>query len=136
MVPLILLQLPWREMNAINDYFNQAMKSLASELQNAGVKCEQLILETRPPIGMSVQLEEGISDKANQELGFQAGRQELGFQTGEFMFEAIHTAFSKEYNTTLAGFCVAGGSTKGEYPTAMQDDTQNAVRQGIRFVCS
>eukprot|EP00986_Skeletonema_menzelii_P012885 scaffold7278_cov155-Skeletonema_menzelii.AAC.7 len=77
-----------------NDYFNQAMKSLASELQNAGVKCEQLILETRPPIGMSVQLEEGISDKANQELGFQAGRQELGFRTGEFMFEAIHTVFS------------------------------------------
>ena len=42
-----------------NNYFNHAMEILASDLHLAGVKCEQLILETRPPIGMSVQLDEG-----------------------------------------------------------------------------
>ena len=123
MVPLALLQLPWREIDSI-DYFHQAMNSLASELHNAEVNCEQLILETRPPIGISALLEEGMNGTA---------RQELGFQTGKTMFQAIHEAFFQEYNTTIAGFCVAGGSTKGEFPTAMQDDTQNAVRQGIRL---
>ena len=45
------------------------------------------------------------------------------------MFELIRTAFAGEM---IPGFCVAGGSTKGSFPTAMEDDTQNAVRQGIR----
>ena len=44
------------------------------------------------------------------------------------MFEVIQQAFGD----TIAGFCVAGGSTKGDIPLAMEDDTQNAVRQGIR----
>mmetsp|Transcript_21109 Transcript_21109/g.42243 ORF Transcript_21109/g.42243 Transcript_21109/m.42243 type:complete len:396 (-) Transcript_21109:1338-2525(-) len=119
MVPLILMQVPWREEDS-DDYFNQAMKSLADELQFAGVECKQVILETRPPIGISAQEEEGMSTIA---------RQELGFQTGQNMFKSINKAFQ---DTTIAGFCVAGGSTKGEFPTAMQDDTQNAVRQGMR----
>lgn len=120
MVPLLLLQVPWREDNS-KEYFQQAMQSLASELQLAGVECNQLLLETRPPIGISAQEEEGLSCEA---------RQELGFEIGQKMFQAIHTAF--QGNTTIAGFCVAGGSTKGKFPTAMQDDTQNAVRQGMR----
>ena len=39
------------------DYFNQAMKSLAAELQNAGVEYKQVLLETIPPIGISAQEE-------------------------------------------------------------------------------
>ena len=45
------------------------------------------------------------------------------------MFEVMQEAFD---GTTIAGFCVAGGSTKGDLPPAMEDDTQHAVRQGIR----
>jgi hypothetical protein len=42
------------------------------------------------------------------------------------MFDAIKTAFQQGEASTysrsnyIAGFCVAGGSTKGEFPTAMQ----------------
>jgi len=123
MVPLLLLQVPWRESNA-KEYFHQAMTSLASELQIARVECNQLMLETRPPIGISAQEEkEGMSGTE---------RQELGFEIGQIMFQTIHTAFQFQGGNTIAGFCVAGGSTKGQFPTAMQDDTQNAVRQGIR----
>jgi hypothetical protein len=121
MVPLILLQVPWREADSI-DYFHQAMKSLAAEIQNAEVESKQVILETRPPIGISAQEEEGMSSTM---------RQELGFQIGQKMFQSINEAFKGKANN-FAGFCVAGGSTKGKFPTAMQDDTQNAVRQGIR----
>lgn len=104
------------------------MKSIANELQMVGVDCNKVFLETRPPIGISAQEEEGMSTIL---------RQEVGLKTGQTMFDAIKIAFQGGATTysrsnNIAGFCVAGGSTKGEFPTAMQDDTQNAVRQGIR----
>ena len=129
LVPLLLLQLPWREPDA-DDYFQWAMKSIASELQMAGVDCGKVFLETRPPIGISAQKEERMCSIL---------RQEVGLKTGQTMFDAIKTAFQGDTTSNsnnIAGFCVAGGSTKGEFPTAMQDDTQNAVRQGIRLMAN
>lgn len=119
MVPVVLLQVPWRDSGVSQDYFDKAVQSFANALLYEGVDPQRLILETRPPIGMSAQSEKGISGSE---------RRSLGYQIGCNMFEAIDSAFT----TTLAGFCVAGGSTKGNLPTAMEDDTQNAVRQGMR----
>ena len=49
------------------------------------------------------------------------------------MMQIMDEAFDEdEYSPPIAGYCVAGGSTKGNIPTAMEDDTQNGVRQGIR----
>ena len=59
-------------------------------------------------------------------------RQELGFRAGQNIIHSINEAFKGRTLTTIAGFCVAGGSTKGEFPTAMQDDTHHAVRKGRR----
>ena len=56
-------------------------------------------------------------------------RVSIGLATGQKMFDIIEEAFGGD---TITGFCVAGGSTKGNVHTAMEDDTQNAVRQGIR----
>ena len=123
MVPVMLIQVPWRVKNA-SKYFSEAMNTLAKELEIAGVDSNKMILETRPPIGISAQEEEGMVGSM---------RIELGFQTGQLMFRSIQEAFK---GNTIAGFCVAGGSTKGDFPTAMQDDTQNAVRQGIRSCAS
>ena len=124
MVPLLLLQVPWRESGgedcSSKDYFEQAMQCLANALNIAKVEPKRLLLETRPPVGMSAQEERGLSG---------LDRKTLGFKIGQTMFEVIEKSFSGD---TIAGFCVAGGSTKGDNPTAMEDDTQNAVRQGIR----
>ena len=120
MVPLVLIQVPWREPRVSNDYFRQAVNSFAAALKNARVESKRLLLETRPPIGVSAREEKG--SRVNT-------RQSLGLQTGRMMFETIKEAFGGD---TIAGFCVAGGSTKGGLPTAMEDDTQNAVRQGMR----
>jgi len=121
MVPLVLLQVPWRDgAEASSAYFAQAVGSFASALRGAGVESKRLLLETRPPIGLSAQEERAMPGTA---------RAALGFETGRHMFDAIAEAFGGE---TIAGFCVAGGSTKGDLPTAMEDDCQNAVRQGMR----
>ena len=121
MVPLILLQVPWREPGGLsNDYFDKAVQGFASALETAGVESERLLFETRPPIGISAQEERGLGGKE---------RIQLGLETGRAMFQSIDEAFG---DGGLAGFCVAGGSTKGKFPTAMEDDTQNAVRQGMR----
>ena len=119
MVPLVLLQVPWREGDAIN-YFEQAVTSFAGSLRNTKVESNGLFFETRPPIGISAQEERGMSA---------SDRVSIGLATGQKMFDIIEEAFGGD---TIAGFCVAGGSTKGNVPTAMEDDTQNAVRQGIR----
>lgn len=121
MVPLVLIQVPWRESgDCSNDYFEQAVKSFAGALKNARVESKRVILETRPPIGVSAREERGLRGTT---------RISLGLETGQKMFEAIDEAFDGD---KIAGFCVAGGSTKGDLPTAMEDDTQNAVRQGMR----
>eukprot|EP00531_Pseudo-nitzschia_arenysensis_P020592 CAMPEP_0116147288 /NCGR_PEP_ID=MMETSP0329-20121206/17673_1 /TAXON_ID=697910 /ORGANISM="Pseudo-nitzschia arenysensis, Strain B593" /LENGTH=366 /DNA_ID=CAMNT_0003643203 /DNA_START=213 /DNA_END=1309 /DNA_ORIENTATION=- len=119
MVPLILLQFPWRDPDISVDYFRSAVTEFASALNEAGVASNQLLFETRPPIGLSAQEERGMSGSE---------RVKLGYDTGTTMFEI----FKKAFSNPIAGFCVAGGSTKGDNPTAMEDDTQNAVRQGIR----
>lgn len=116
----MLIQVPWREPGDSNYYFDRTAKSFAGALRSAGVESRKVIFETRPPIGLSAQAEKGMKGSA---------RISLGLETGRKMFEAIHEAFGGD---TIAGFCVAGGSTKGDLPTAMEDDTQNAVRQGIR----
>jgi len=121
MVPLVLIQVPWRETGGdSNDYFKQAIKCFANALRDARVESKQVILETRPPIGVSTREERGLAGTM---------RISLGLETGRRMFDAIEEAFDGD---TVAGFCVAGGSTKGDVPTAMEDDTQNAVRQGMR----
>ncbi|CAJ1932740.1 unnamed protein product [Cylindrotheca closterium] len=152
LVPLLLVQVPWREDSRENgdgddndngnnndisfQYFDQAMNGLAKALKDQQVDCSKLLLETRPPIGISAMEERNLST---------AERIELGFQVGKQMFSVLDHVFA-ESNTdeadnddstgktapTLLGFCVAGGSTKGINPPAMEDDTQNAVRQGIR----
>ena len=102
------------------DYFEQTIKIFAKELKSIGAASKQLILETRPPIAVS----------ANEERSFSGtARILLGLRTGRRMFEVIQEAFDGD---TIAGFCVAGGSTRGDNPTAMEDDCQNAVRQGMR----
>jgi hypothetical protein len=67
------------------------MKSLAAEIQNAEVESKQVILETRPPIGISAQEEEGMSSTMRQELGFQIGKK----------CSSQSTKHSKEKPTTL-----------------------------------
>jgi len=139
MVPLILIQVPWREppppspgeessSSSSLDRFEQAVRKLAIGLKRKGVESDKVLLETRPPIGVSVRDETAMSG---------GERISLGLRTGRKMFEILQEAFGNNNNnnngaTRIAGFCVAGGSTKGAVPTAMQDDTQNAVRQGIR----
>ncbi|KAL3928892.1 MAG: hypothetical protein SGBAC_012445 [Bacillariaceae sp.] len=126
LVPLLLLQVPWREFSSFETkdsslrYFQQAIRALATALSDEGVDCSKLILETRPPIGISAQEEREQLDSSQ--------RQALGLQVGKNMFDVLQEELSP-----ILGFCVAGGSTKGVNPPAMQDDTQNAVRQGIRL---
>lgn len=121
MAPLALLQVPWRELGGDSQsYFEYVMASFAKAANKANVDPKRLFLESRPPMGLSAQGETGL--KA-------AARESLGLQTGHRMFEVLNGAFDGE---AIAGFCVAGGSTKGAFPTAMEDDTQNAVRQGFR----
>lgn len=121
MVPLILLQVPWREAGDISkDSFSYVVKGLRRAFGNANVESKRVMLETRPPIGVSAQEEKELGEKA---------RIALGFETGAFMFQDLEDGFGAD---KIAGFCVAGGSTKGQFPTAMEDDTQNAVRQGMR----
>lgn len=120
MVPLVLLQMPWREPDDSYQYFDKAVKAFAGALKNARVEPKRLLFETRPPIGMSAREETGLKSTT---------RTLLGLEIGQKMFSTIDQAFDGD---TIAGFCVAGGSTKGDDPTAMQDDTQNAVRQGMR----
>ena len=121
-VPLILLQLPWREKgdHVSSEYFKHAVESFASALKSLKVDLQGLLFETRPPMTISAQEEKGLSGTARESLGLEIGRQ---------MFEIIDQAFDGD---AIAGFCVAGGSTKGDLPLAMEDDTQNAVRQGMR----
>mmetsp|Transcript_2882 Transcript_2882/g.6282 ORF Transcript_2882/g.6282 Transcript_2882/m.6282 type:complete len:373 (-) Transcript_2882:299-1417(-) len=126
MVPLVLLQVPWRENrregeeSSSLDHFEKAIEALALEMKDAGVISKKLLLETRPPVGMSARDERALTN---------AERITLGIEIGRNMFAAIRNSFE---GGTIPGFCVAGGSTKGENPTAMEDDTQNAVRQGMR----
>ena len=121
-VPLILLQLPWREKgdHVSSEYFKHAVESFAKALKSLKVELRGLLFETRPPMALSAQEEKGLSGTARESLGLEIGRQ---------MFEIIDQAFDGD---AIAGFCVAGGSTKGDLPLAMEDDTQNAVRQGMR----
>ena len=121
-VPLILLQLPWREKgnDVSSEYFKHAVESFASSLKSLKVDLQGLLFETRPPMTISAQEEKGLSGTARASLGLEIGQQ---------MFEVIDQAFDGD---AIAGFCVAGGSTKGDLPLAMEDDTQNAVRQGMR----
>lgn len=122
MVPLVLIQVPWREPGGESkDYYERAIKAFAKASKNARVESKRLLLETRPPVGLSAREEKDLD---------LAARISLGLETGRKMFEIVEEAF---YGDTIAGFCVAGGSTKGENPTAMEDDTQNAVRQGMRY---
>ena len=121
LVPLVLLQVPWREPGEESSaYFSEAVHALAKATRAAGVDSRRLLFETRPPLTMSAQEEKGLSASM---------RTSVGLTTGQQMFEVIKVAFGGD---TIPGFCVAGGSTKGELPPAMEDDTQNAVRQGIR----
>jgi hypothetical protein len=121
-VPLALLQLPWREtgMGVSSEYFKQAVESFASALKNQMVDQKKMFFETRPPMALSAQEEKGLKGTA---------RVSLGVETGQQMFEVFNQAFDRD---AISGFCVAGGSTKGDLPLAMEDDTQNAVRQGFR----
>ena len=121
MVPVILLQFPWRDSDISLPYFEHVVMAFATALQTEGVDPEKIMFETRPPIGMTAQEERGLSG---------AERISLGLEIGETMFEIMMKAFADH---PIAGFCVAGGSTKGAMPTAMEDDTQNAVRQGTRM---
>lgn len=122
MVPLVLLQVRWREPeNHSLSCYRNAMASLAAAFRAAKVDPTRVLLETRPPIGLSAKEEATALTKAE--------RIALGQQTGRTMFGVLNEAFG---GAPIAGFCVAGGSTKGMVPTAMEDDTQNAVRQGIR----
>ncbi|KAL7546589.1 hypothetical protein ACHAWF_009927 [Thalassiosira exigua] len=121
MVPLVLLQVPWRETGGESGrYFEQGIRSFADASRNVEVETTRLLLETRPPVGISAREERDLDGEA---------RISLGLKTGGKMFDVIREAFD---GGTVAGFCVAGGSTKGDNPTAMEDDTQNAVRQGMR----
>jgi len=121
MVPLVLLQVPWREPGEDSKvYFEKAVKIFARALKKEDVESKRVLFETRPPIGVSAQEEKGLGATA---------RISLGLETGHTIFDVIREAFDGK---SIAGFCVAGGSTKGDVPTAMEDDTQNAVRQGVR----
>ena len=97
------------------------MESFAEAARNAKVDHGRLFLETRPPLAFSAQEERGFRGTARTTVGLEIGQQ---------MFDALHRALD---GATIPGFCVAGGSTKGDLPAAMEDDTQNAVRQGIRL---
>lgn len=125
LVPLILIQVPWKESrkgdeNVSLEYYDTAIQCLAKAFEDANVESNRILLETRPPMGVSVPEERNLSA---------AQRVQLGLETGQAMFQTLQSAFSEK---PIAGFCVAGGSTKGAVPTAMEDDTQNAVRQGMR----
>ena len=122
MVPLILLQCPWREPGEEESsaYFRCAVGAFAAAARTAQLETKRVLFETRPPLPLSAQEETRLSATT---------RRSLGLRTGHEMFEVIRAAFGEE---AIPGFCVAGGSTKGELPPAMEDDTQNAVRQGIR----
>ena len=121
-VPLVLLQMPWREPgDASSNYFKQAVHSFADALKRAKVDVRRVLFETRPPMTVSAQAEKGLKGTE---------RTSLGFDIGSRMFEVLNEAFND--GDSIAGFCVAGGSTKGDLPLAMEDDTQNAVRQGMR----
>ena len=121
-VPLILLQCPWREPGEEESsaYFRQAVEAFATAAKDAKVDMKRVLFEMRPPLAFSAQEEKGLSATTRTSLGLETGRQ---------MFSIMRAAFEGD---TIPGFCVAGGSTKGELPPAMCDDTQNAVRQGIR----
>ena len=121
-VPLILLQCPWREPGEEESsaYFRQAVEAFATAAKDAKVDMKRVLFEMRPPLTFSAQEEKGLSATTRTSLGLETGRQ---------MFSIMRAAFEGD---TIPGFCVAGGSTKGELPPAMCDDTQNAVRQGIR----
>ena len=118
MVPLVLIQVPWRDRDS-NNYFTSAIQCFSEAIQGAGVESRCMLLETRPPIAVSAQEEKKMRNSR---------RTSVGIEAGHTIFESIESAFDHP----IAGFCVAGGSTKGNFPTAMEDDTQNAVRQGIR----
>jgi hypothetical protein len=122
LVPVVLLQMPWREQGVSTDYFRQACKSFVSALTTETVDPRKLVFETRPPVGLSARAEAALSEPE---------RIALGWDTGKTMFEVFEELLNTE-SSPFAGYCVAGGSTKGAIPTAMQDDTQNAVRQGLR----
>ena len=121
MVPLALLQLPWREtQGASTAYFKQAVEYFAAALKKRQVDPKKMLYETRPPMTLSAQEEKALGG---------AARVSMGLAIGETMFEVISEAFDGD---PIAGFCIAGGSTKGAFPQAMENDTQNAVRQGMR----
>ena len=123
LLPIVLIQVPWRHERS-KSYYDTVLLYLARSLQEQSVETCKLILETRPPMGdLSAQEEASLSSDERIQLGAEIGTQ---------MFETISLCFPNQ----IAGFCVAGGSTKGQNPPAMQDDTQNAVRQGIRSSAS
>ena len=130
MVPLVLLQVPWRHPerpaggSTSTEFLENAVRALTKALVAEGVDCGKLLFETRPPIGVSA-ADEGAMASSE--------RWALGLNTGRTVFRILDQAFGTGgAGQTPAGFCVAGGSTKGAVPTAMQDDTQAAVRRGIR----
>eukprot|EP00747_Dinoflagellata_sp_TGD_P088099 gnl/TRDRNA2_/TRDRNA2_163881_c0_seq4.p1 gnl/TRDRNA2_/TRDRNA2_163881_c0~~gnl/TRDRNA2_/TRDRNA2_163881_c0_seq4.p1 ORF type:complete len:248 (-),score=34.47 gnl/TRDRNA2_/TRDRNA2_163881_c0_seq4:60-803(-) len=119
---MALIQTPWRQEDA-KMYFQQAINSFANAAKNNNVDTSRVFLETRPPIGVSAVKEKGLDTTE---------RERLGFETGRVMFEAMRQVFGP---TGFLGFCVAGGSTSNPQKSpnaAMEDDTQDAVRQGIR----
>lgn len=123
MIPLVLLQVPWRDTrrDSTFDHFDRSVRALAASMERANVEPRRTLLETRPPVGLSAQEESDLDGTK---------RTSLGLNVGERMFEVLADVFDDDGG--VAGFCVAGGSTKGARPTAMEDDTQNAVRQGMR----
>ena len=62
MVPLILLQVPWRESgDTASRYFKQAVHAFAEALRRAQVAPRRVLFETRPPMALTAQEERGHS---------------------------------------------------------------------------
>ena len=69
MVPLILLQVPWREPGEDSSvYFRQVVEALASAARDAKVDSKRVLLETRPPLPFSAQEERGLAATARTSL--------------------------------------------------------------------
>jgi len=132
LVPVVLLQVPWREEEPPNvslEYFQEAVQGLVDQMIKYRVDNQKMLFETRPPMGISASKEASLSGPERVALGTNIGRTMLRTIGGALSSSSSN---KEQPPTPFGGFCVAGGSTKGSNPTAMQDDTQNAVRQGMR----